>query len=256
MPQPKYSIEEMQAQIAQLTGTMMLPGVPDDEKAIYRATIQRIQAQIAAQRGPATQLPQKPTPEPIKHSAPPHAKPWPPSSQGMEEAIEREEAMINQHREPKPEATSPSIGGGRGEARDIITPRIIAPAAIPRDRRLDATIEADHNADPYNPVITIRWDDGYHFTGDETAIRGRFTSTLRDTIELKYSQERKFEKIWRWDTPWRCAGFYKALIHFNPEAPPTLADLGFTRPGDITRIVFDLVTAAAENHEISNAGKI
>lgn len=235
MPQ-QFSIEEMQTQIRDLQLALATPGIPDDEAQMHRTLIARIQAEIrarTAKAAPVTPPPPPTPPQPIKHTAPP---PPPPS--------------------PKPTPLKGGKGGEQTPPNQQPTTnnqqpiRVIAPTAIPKDRTLHATvIHADHQTNPHNPRLTITWTDGYTFTGDETAIRGRFTSTLRDTIALKYAQEKRFEKIWRWDTPWRCAGFYRALIHLNPHTPPTLADLGFTRPSDITRTIFQLITDAAALHE-------
>jgi len=219
--QQQFSIEEMQSQIRDLQLALNTPGIPDDEAQMHRALIARIQAEIrarGAQQGPVT-LPPEPSPaQPIKHTAPPIPKP-----------------PTNNNNAP--------LSPGEGQ---IVRPRVIAPAAVPKNRVLNASvIQADHQADPYNPVLTITWDDGYTFTGDETSIRGRFTSTLRDTVALRYAQERKFEKIWRWDTPWRAAGLLKALNYLNPDKPLSLRDLGINRPADLMREVFELIAAAA-----------
>lgn len=238
MSQPNKSISEMQAEIRQLQQAMAITGVPDDERAIYEATIARIRAAIAAKQGPDTPAP-APAPVPTKHTAPPQSPPRRiPVSETMEEAV----ALDLQ----RAAASTPAPPDDKAGA---IKTRVIAPTAVPKNHTLRSSIKAAHSPNPHNPVITITWDDGYQFTGDETAIRGRFTSTLRDTIALKYAQEKRYEKIWRWDTPWRCAGFYRALIHLNPAAPPTLADFGFIRPSDITRTIFDLITSAATIQE-------
>jgi len=230
MPKPDYSIEEMERQIAQLRATMSMPGVPDDEKAIYATTIRRIQLQIDARTGsgPVAKPPNPTPPQPVKSTTPPAQNQNPPSL-----------TFVNGYIQPPPPPTK------KGD--DGIKTRIVAPTNVPKGGKLAATIQAAHDSDPFNPIITITWADGYTFTGDETAIRGRFTSTLRDTIALKYTRERKFEKIWRWDTPWRAAGLYKALTHLNAGEPPTLADFDITRPTELTRIIFELISEAAKS---------
>lgn len=109
---------------------------------------------------------------------------------------------------------------------------------------MSATIQADHDADPYNPAVRITWADGYAITVTETEARGRFVTTLRDTCALRLVQKGRYEAMWRWSSPWRAAGFYQALTHFYG-TPPTLAQIGISRPSEITRHIFQLITTSA-----------
>lgn len=245
----KYSIEEMQAQIRQLQTTINLPGVPDDEKAIYNDTIQRIQAEIAARQAAPNPQPHYHEPKPIPQPKPEaQLPPIGGAGGGIEEAFDRDAAATNEHYQrqatttpPKPEAKHPTFGGAGGG----FTVRT-AGGHTHTATALPATIEVQKDTDPHNPSLTIRWADDYTITVDETAARGRFATTLRDTISLKcVSKEHRFEKMWRWDTPWRAAGFYQALIHFYGGEPPTLQQLDIKRPSELTRYIFSLIADAA-----------
>lgn len=253
----QYSIQEMQQQIAQLTDTMNLPGVPADEIAIYKNTIARIQAEIDAQKsGPKIPTPE-PTP-PVKHTTPPPAAPYQiPTSQGMDQALERDEHRTNQYRQQQAEkiipvtktagrvvTTSPLPSGEGSGVGSTISARIIhAGNQTPvTSAGLPATIQAEHDTDPYNPRITITWPDGYTITVNETEARSRFTSTLRDTTALRLVQQGRFEAMWRWSSPWRAAGYYQALTALRGGQPPTLRDLGINRPNDLTKTVFEKIT--------------
>lgn len=109
---------------------------------------------------------------------------------------------------------------------------------------MSATIQADHSTNPHNPTVTITWADGYTYTGDETAIRGRFTTTFRDTLGLRLVQAGRYSAMWRWSSPWRAAGFYQALTHLIGGAP-TIHELGITRPNELTRTVFQHIAEKA-----------
>ncbi len=218
------TIPEMQAEIRQLREALQIPGVPDDEKQIYAATIRRIEAQISAmQAAPVTPPPPPPPkPEPIKHTAPPPSPAQPPL-----EGERGGEQPKNQH----PITNQP------------ITVR--TPGAQPTPKAIPATLHVEHDTDPYNPEITIRWADGYHLRVNEAAARSRFKSTFQDTHALKVVKERRFDRIWRWDSPWRAAGFYQALTHFYGGQAPTAYQCGIRYPSDTANIIFKLITHTA-----------
>lgn len=115
---------------------------------------------------------------------------------------------------------------------------------------LTAHIEAAKDSDPYNPTITITWADGYSITVDETAARGRFVTTFRDTCALRNVQEGRFDRMWRWDSPWRATGFYKALTLFRNQQPPTLRDIGITVRNDLAQRAFaEIVDKALQENK-------
>lgn len=229
------TIPEMQAEIRQLREALQIPGVPDDEKQIYTATIRRIEAQIAAMRSaPVTPAPTPPPAEPIKHTTPP-----PP--QTIEQAFERDAARTNTYYQHQADQTL------KPSNHQTIKPSTIHAGnqhPVNSKQPMSATIQADHHTNPHNPTVTITWADGYIYTGDETAIRGRFTTTLRDTLALRLVQQGRFNAMWRWSSPWRAAGFYQALTYLIGAAP-TIHELGISRPSELTRTVFQLIAETA-----------
>jgi len=119
-----------------------------------------------------------------------------------------------------------------------------APTAAP----ITSRIEVEHNTDPHNPKIVITWSDHYTITVDETAARSNFTNRMRDTCALKcVARDNRFEKIWKYDAPWRAAGFYQALTWFWDGKPPALTQIGITRPTETYKKIFTLITAQAQN---------
>ena len=225
--QPQYTIAEMEQQIRQLEQTIQLPGVPAEEIEIYRDTIERIRKQIqqrqsqpadAALRPVAQRTPADAQIRPVDHQAqPPHVP--------------------------------PPFGGGAGGGVDTkITPRVIHAGPQPAAGPITSRIEVEHQTDPHNPRITITWSDGYTITVDETAARSNFTNRMRDVCALKcVVKDNRFEKIWKHDAPWRAAGFYQALTWFWDGKPPTLQQIGVTRPTDVYKNIFLKIAAQAEN---------
>lgn len=226
----------MQAQISQLEQTLQLPGVPQDERAIYTDTIRRIQAEISA-RQTQNEATKQNTPPPI-----PSPKPSP-----LEGGKGGEQHTAN----PQQITINPSenyiIQQKTDQAIQKPTRTIHAgnQTPVPSGGAITATIQAAHDSDPYNPSITITWADGYTITVDETAARSRFTSTLRDTFNLRHARDGRYHLIWRWSSPWRALGFYQALTAFRGGNPPTLRDLDITRPNNLTTDIFNTIAQKA-----------
>lgn len=103
-----------------------------------------------------------------------------------------------------------------------------------------SAIRAVIDRDPHNPTISIKWDDGYSLQVDESACKSRFISTLRDSANLECMDQERFDRIWRWNSPWRAVGFYKGLIYFWGKAP-SLHQLNITRPSERLKKVFPMV---------------
>lgn len=239
----KYTIPEMQAQIAQLTDTINSPGVPADEIAIYQATIQRIQAEIQARTTtPAPPPPTKPT-EQIKHTAPPPPiVEWPGNareSHTIEQAFDRESAATNAHREQQALNQSPTqpinvIHAGKQQA---LTP----------DQRTDlsaAAIAAHLYATP--PTVTIHWPDwdlGPR-TYTEGQARGALTTALRDLSESKLARQSRYNDLTRYAAWWRSIHYYRALTHFWG-VPPTRTQLQLNRRDNVFTTIFNMVAEAA-----------
>lgn len=218
----QYTIAEMETQIRELQKTMQIPGVPADEIVIYKATIERIQQQIKLQIS-AAEHPQTPGKlQPVT----------PPIGGGAYGTVIR--ALTMDEYQSNPPAMTP------------ITTRHAGPA--PTAGPITSRIEVEHNTDPHNPRIIITWSDGYTITVDETAARSNFTNRMRDTCNLKcVSKENRLEKIWKYDAPWRAAGFYQALTWFWDGKPPALQQIGITRPTETYRRIFGIVAAQAKN---------
>ena len=153
---------------------------------------------------------------------------------------------IDHHTQPP--HVPPPFGGGAGGGVDTkITPRVIHAGPQPAAGPITSRIEVEHQTDPHNPRITITWSDGYTITVDETAARSNFTNRMRDVCALKCVKDSRLEKIWKHDAPWRAAGFYQALTWFWDGKPPTLQQIGVTRPTDVYKNIFLKIAAQAEN---------
>ena len=240
MPKHQYTIAEMEKQIADLQATMKVPGIPEEELQIYRATITRIGHVIALQK---------------QTERNPAAPPMPPTK--TPEKITQQIRTANQSH-----AVTPPIGGGAGggvvRALTMDEYQSNPPAVTPIKTRhagpaptaapITSRIEVEHNTDPHNPRITITWSDHYTITVDETAARSNFTNRMRDTCNLKcVVKESRLEKIWKYDAPWRAAGFYQALTWFWDGKPPALIQIGVTRPTETYKKIFALITAQAQD---------
>lgn len=139
----------------------------------------------------------------------------------------------------------PSGPGGAPTERQSTPSPILAGGFAQTDQPITAQIELVNNSNKHNPAITITWTDGYTLTVDETDATGRFKSTLRDTLTLKCVNEDRYARMWRWNTPWRASGFYKALTALRDGIPPSLKDLGFAHPSERQKSVFALITEKA-----------
>lgn len=202
------STEQLSSDILQLQKTLAFQNLPNDEREMHETLLKKLQLEVGRRMNATASI------------QPPKAQP-----------------PVSQHN------SSPSgVGGRPSETRQQPQSRtILAGGHAKTAQPITASIQLDNKSDQYNPTITITWSDGYQITVDETAATGRFKSTLRDTLALKCVDEARFDKMWRWDTPWRAAGFYQALTKFW-NRPPSLYDLGYTRPTDRQREVFALIT--------------
>ena len=213
------TVEEIQKDIAAYQKRLANPaGLSEQQIAVYCQAIveatSMLQQMQAAQRGPVTPAPTPPPTETYKRTAPP-----PPVI--LSEAKEL-------HKPSPPPSPSPTPSPLEGGEQPVT---VRTPGAQQTPRAIPATIHVDHDADPYNPVVKIVWDDGYTFSGDESTIRAQFLSRLQNCAELKDAKDphRRQKKMWRWDTPWRCLGLLQALIYFNAGQAPTLTGLGVNR---------------------------
>jgi len=218
--QSQHTLDDLIAQRKTILEAMSLPNIPADELEIYQDTLASIEAQISAIR--STNSPQNSRPE-------------------------------NERTKPQsPEFTARTgagsiLAGNTGNAmgQGIPSRTINAGGHAQTTQPITSKIELANDSDRFNPTIIITWSDGYSLPVDETAATGRFKSTLRDTLALKCVSEGRLAKMWRWDTPWRCAGFYKAITAMREGIPPTLKELGYTHPSEMQRTVFGLITEHA-----------
>ena len=232
--QPQYTIAEMEQQIRQLEQTIQLPGVPAEEIEIYRDTIERIRKQIQQRQS-----------QPADAGLRPVAQP--PQPKLVTNPADAQIRPIDHHTQP-PHVPHPFGGGAGGGVDTKTTPRVIHAGPQPAAGPITSRIEVEHQTDPHNPRITITWSDRYTITVDETAARSNFTNRMRDVCALKcVVKDNRFEKIWKHDAPWRAAGFYQALTWFWDGKPPTLQQIGVTRPTDVYKNIFLKIAAQAEN---------
>lgn len=225
MPNPQnHTLDDLMAQAKTVRNAMDMPGVPNDEKEIYRQTLQKINDRIA-------ELQQQ-------------------SKTPMSAANTRDidlvittypEKHIAQWRKADSLTTPPEP-----KLRTIIG-RTITPGGEKTDTSLNATsIKAPHQPNAHNPTITITWEDGYSVTVTEAECTSRFTSTFRDLCNLKVVASGKYAKMWRWNTAWRAAGFLCAMRHFNfGIIPGTLQELEYLRPTNTQKEAFTHILAKA-----------
>lgn len=205
-----FTIDDLQAQRSDVIKAMNLPGIPTEEMAIYKRTLGSIDALIAEK----------------KESAPSGNR------------ITRDFSS-----KPNSHITPPS-----GRIPTHLSRTILAGNMTPQKEPMSSSIEFANNSDEHNPTLTVSFSDGYTITVTEAEASSRFKTTLRDSAALRCVSENRFDKMWRWDTPWRCAGFYQALTKFWGE-PPTLQQLGISRPSEATKAVFALVAEKAESNQ-------
>lgn len=198
------TLDDLRSQRATVLTALNIPGIPADEMEIYKGTLRKLDALIAQ-----------------------HMDTSNPGNQQTSQNVQQ------------PKRVTFSQSGSNGESATK-TRTVFAGGHAHTESPITSRIGPANNSDKFNPSITITWSDGYQVTVDETAATGRFKSTFRDTLGLKCVSERRFKKMWRWDTPWRASGFYQALISLRGEAP-TLKDLGYAHPSALQREVFELL---------------
>lgn len=227
MPTNKqHTLDDLHAQADAVRRALAIPGVPEDEKNIYRQTLEKINAKITEmQDTSAVHTQQAPTTVRMQ-----------PGGYRNEFPEPTPEPLINQ-RDPlltaQKKATETPIR--------IITPggNKINMHAGSNGPYIGSSIEAAKDSELYNPSITITWTDGYSLTVTESECASRFRTTFRDCMSLKCISEGKICKMWRWDTPWRCAGFLRALGQFNQDQiPHDIRQLDYPRPTELQKQVF------------------
>lgn len=209
----QHSIEEMQAQIAQLQRTLSLPGVPDDEKAIYRATIQKIQEKINATQPLRTEEKRQPPVAPMGHN-------------------------------------TPQIGGQEGRGVRVIAPGHTARLSPDQQQAMQRTSISVPDSAAGPATVTIHWPDADWgpVTYTEAEARGRFTTALRDLAESKRAAQGRFDQLPRYTTWWRAVVFYRALCHFWG-SPPDRQQLEIRQRSDTYITIFTMLQEAAQHEK-------
>lgn len=225
MPTNKqHTLDDLHAQADAVRRALAIPGVPEDEKNIYRQTLEKINAKITEMQGTSAVHTQQ-APTTVKM----HLREF------QDQVLE---PITNQ---PTPFFTA---------QKSTETPvRIITPGgnkinmnAGSNGPSIGSSIEAAKDSELYNPSITITWTDGYSLTVTESECASRFRTTFRDCMSLKCVSEGQLHKMWRWDTPWRCAGFLRALGQFNQDQiPHDIRQLDYPRPTEAQKQVFSLI---------------
>lgn len=221
---PNKTIEQYQAEIDALRRAAAIPGVPDDEKAIYAETIRRIESKIidlhrAAPAAPAPTAtpPQQPKPTPRKEELPPIPI-------TVIKAGQRREASRPSQPDNAPIAanTPPSpLGGGAGGGA-----------------RIAGVIVADRK------TVLIDWGAGRTDTLTEGEARGRFTTALRDLAESRMVRLGRLEDIRQYITFDRAVTYYRALTEFWL-SPPTPQQLQIWPLSKVRSEIFELIQTTA-----------
>lgn len=215
---------EMLKEIEQLNELIGHPGVPADEKKIYRATIEKIRAKIESSALGTTATGRE-------ASAPIQSQPTPrPSLPSPANTAHQAEAQINAsstHRtiSATPRQPSPTMRIGA------------EPTAT---QPMSATIAAANQSSNFNPSVTITWADGYSITVTEGQALSHFKSRFRDCVALKHA-ETSPSKIWMHDTAWRAKGLLECIERFRGQ-PQTLKSLGFRYRTPLQMRVFDEIS--------------
>lgn len=255
MSKQNYTIEEMQQQINQLLTTMDLPGIPPDEQAIYRATIDRIRQEIAKRLAEVPVVPGVPGVPPAlagaTHHPPPPKKeipirvintplqvptPVPPS-------VPPDLAGEKTSGEKTTVRVAPAKAGGTGVGTNVATSGIIDTTGTiqpPDPASINSTLQI--TTGPGAPTIDIVWSDGFkHIDLTESIARSRFTSILRDLEHSRFAKQNRLYKLPEYTGYSRAKAYYAALTVFW-KVPPTLLQLNITRPTATYRAIFEMVS--------------
>lgn len=256
MSKQNYTIEEMQQQINQLLTTLDLPGIPPDERAIYRATIDRIRQEIAKRSAEVPVVPVVPpalagathhqpppkketpirvinTPLQVPTLVPPSV---PPALAGEKTSGEKTNVRV-----------APAKAGGTGVGTNVATSGIIDTTGTiqpPDPASIKSTLKI--TTGPGAPTIDIVWSDGFEHTDlTESIARSRFTSILRDLEHSRFAKQNRLYKLPEYTGYSRAKAYYEALSIFW-KLPPTLLQLNITRPTATYRAIFEMVSGESQ----------
>lgn len=226
------------------------PSVAETRKKIYRETVQKIKALLAAAEQGATvetvQLPitAKEVAQTFNIAQPKEGRP---PSNAKEVDVPKIPDMKFGILPQLPKRTMLSDGGvsvsfpGGGTFPEKMKPQNLIHNASDQG---NAVISADFVA--ATREMTIMWQDGYEFIGNEAIIRSRFTSVVRDLVNSKLARQGRVDQLNTLTGYWRAIGFYKALTTIWGKAP-SLKELGVSRPhdGELYLKVFQIICDAS-----------
>lgn len=200
----------MQAEIEALQKALQLPGVPDDEKRIYAATIKRISTAIEA----AKNTPQfSPKVGGVVASTPESNIPITKIRAGIDKP--RAHGVDLQKSNPYPD-------------RPVIAAVITGGAK----------------------QVVIHWGEGAYDVFTEGEARGRLTTALRDLTESRMARLGRWDDLQQYTTFGRAVAYYRALIEFWNAPPTAqqlaIAPLKGGKAEIFERIT--KAAAAAQNH--------
>lgn len=205
---PNKTIEQYQAEIEALRRAAALPGVPDDEKAIYAETIRRIESKIIELHRAAPAPAATPPPQPRKEELPPIPV-------RVIKAGQPGNTPVAAIKPPSP------LGEGMGER-----PRIAG--VIVADRK----------------TVLIDWGAGRTDTLTEGEARGRFTTALRDLAESRMARLGRLTDVRQYITFDRAVTYYRALTEFWL-SPPTPQQLQIWPLSKVRSEIFEIIQTTA-----------
>lgn len=245
-----YTPQEMLEQIAQFEAKIASPSVDESRKKIYRQTVKKIKSLLAAAEQGATvetvQLPTTAKEVATKFNIVQQKETRPPSNAKEVDVPKIPNVKFDISPE-LPKRTMLSDGGvsvsfsGDGTFQHEMKPQNLSHNASDQN---NAVISADFVA--ATRKMTIKWQDGYEFVGNEALIRSRFTSVIRDLVNSKLARQGRVDQLNTLTGYWRAIGFYKALTTIWGKAP-SLKELGVSRPhdGELYLKVFQIICDAS-----------
>lgn len=206
----------MQAEIEVLEKAMQLPGVPDDERKILAATIDRIKAAIEASQ----QMQQTTTSEPASTI----------HSQFNERVIPQDDGAIPVTKiraganPPRMHGADLQKGNPYPDDRPVIAAMVTAGAK----------------------QVVIHWGEGAYDIFTEGEARGRLTTALRDLTESRMARLGRWDDLQQYTTFGRAVAYYRAMIEFW-NAPPTAQQLAIAPLKGAKAEIFERIIKSAQN---------
>jgi hypothetical protein len=222
--------EKMQRERADLLALINNPDVPESRKGIYRTTVAKIEALMGESQAASVPPPQNPTQAPKmpqERAEPPAA---PPSAATLpNRAVEASEPL--NRKAPVVERNDPSRRDDRLATAPLLpttdTTTIHAPLRTER-------------------TVSIRWDDGEAERVTEGDAMRRFKSRFVDLENSAAVRQKRFEALpEKYETFWRCVGYYRALAEFW-KREPSASDLQLGMMSDARSECFKMIQQHAK----------